>query len=138
MSSIEVLLVDRYEANLIITEMVFKEAGFPVQIEQVFNLKEALDYLTGSHLLPDIIIIDSAFLNVDAHLFFIQMKTFEAYKKISIAVTVFDEAEIWALSLNNYPIEEFILKPMDMNLSQKFIESVHNLTKGFVLKGQGV
>ena len=129
MKSLQILLVEDNEGDIILTQEAFEECNFLTNIHVARNGKEALTYLfencTNSHL-PDLILLDINLPLLNGHEVLKKIKENDKTKHIPVVILTTSSASTDVnLTYANHA-NSFISKPSEVD---DFFETISTLGK---------
>jgi CheY-like chemotaxis protein len=131
MSSINILLVEDNEGDILLTKEAFEETNFPICLSVAKDGKEAIDFLakcdnSPGSILPDIVLLDINLPKKNGHevLQFIKEDPNLKHIPVIILTTSSSQRDI-NLSYNNHA-NSYITKPVDVNEFFTMIKALEN------------
>ena len=125
MKSIQILLVEDNEGDIVLTLEALYDAKIKNEVSVVRDGAEALDFLNDRkavpHLLPDLILLDINLPKIDGKEVLQTIKTDEKLKKIPVVMLTTSSSELDITESYNNHANCFITKPVDLD---KFFEVV--------------
>lgn len=128
-SNFVVLLVEDEPADVHLTKMAFRESKVLVDVYDVGDGVEALDFLEakGKHASaprPDLILLDLNMPRMDGKTFLKRFKASDQFKHIPVVILTTSEAETDVVTSYDLGANGFIVKPVDI---EQFIAAIQTL-----------
>lgn len=125
MKSIQILLVEDNEGDIVLTQEALSDAKLHNKVEVVRDGAQALDYLyerrDKPHLLPDLVLLDINLPKIDGKEVLQTIKNDEQLKKIPVVMLTTSSSQLDIVDSYNNHANCFITKPVDLD---KFFEVV--------------
>jgi chemotaxis family two-component system response regulator Rcp1 len=125
MKSIQILLVEDNEGDIVLTLEALQDAKITNEVSVVRDGAEAIDFLYARksvpHLLPDLILLDINLPKIDGKEVLQTIKTDEKLRKIPVVMLTTSSSELDVTESYNNHANCFITKPVDLD---KFFEVV--------------
>jgi len=128
-SNFVVLLVEDEPADVHLTKMAFKESKVLVDVYDVGDGVEALEFLEAkgkydSAPSPDLILLDLNMPRMDGKTFLKRLKSLDKFKRIPVVILTTSEAETDVIASYDLGANGFIVKPLDI---EQFIAAIQTL-----------
>jgi len=128
-SDFVVLLVEDEPADVHLTKMAFRESKVLVDVHDVGDGVEALEFLErkGPYTnapRPDLILLDLNMPRLDGKGFLERFKKLEAFRNIPVVILTTSDAETDVIASYDLGAKGFIVKPVDI---EQFIAAIQTL-----------
>jgi len=116
MDSIEILLVEDSEGDILLTKKALQRGKFRNNLHVVRDGEEAIEYLSSPDMVrPDLILLDLNLPRVNGQEVLKFTKTTEALKRIPVIVLTTSESDKDVLQTYDLHANGYIVKPVDVN-----------------------
>ena len=116
MDSIEILLIEDSEGDILLTKKALERGRFKNNLHVVHDGEEAIKFLTSPNAIrPDLILLDLNLPRVNGHEVLKFAKTTEDLKRIPIIILTTSESEKDVSQTYDLHANGYIVKPVDVS-----------------------
>ena len=118
MKSFNILLVEDYEGDILLTTEAFEESKIINIIEVIRDGKEAINFFNGLNNkedIPDLVLLDKNLPKMNGHEVLMYIKNNEKYKHIPVIMLTTSSSEKDILQSYKSHVNCYITKPVDVN-----------------------
>lgn len=126
MNEVQILLIEDNEGDVILTMEALKEGRIKNKIDVANDGQEALDYLSSSVSLPDLILLDINLPKLNGLEVLSAIKTDERLRTIPVIMLSTSGAETDILTSYNNHANCFITKPVDFNRFMDVVRTIED------------
>ena len=135
--SIDILLVDDDESDIVLTTRAFKKQNLSHCLNAVHNGFEALEYLRkegqyAGSTSPDLILLDLNMPGMDGREFLREVKVDKALKTIPVIVLTTSDAEKDILTAYDLHASSYVTKPIGLEDFAELVDSIRGFWFGVV------
>jgi CheY-like chemotaxis protein len=129
MKSINILLVEDNEGDILLTSEAFEESKIVNEINVIRNGEEAIRYfeaLNNKRPHPDLVLLDINLPKKSGHEVLMYIKTHEKFKHIPVLMLTTSSSEKDILLSYNNHVNCYITKPIDVSDFMKAINKIED------------